>query len=212
MNRANIMSYELIIFDCDGVMFDSRAANIAFYNHIRSRFNLPDMSPEQVDYVHRATAEESVNYIIPDEDGMREAAQKYRLGIDYSPFNDMMVIEPHLVELLEFLGKNHKTAVCTNRSNTIMALLDQFGLTSYFDVIVSALDVTRPKPDPEMVEKVLSSLEVPAEKALFVGDSISDAQAARSAGVRLVAFGNKALAADYHIDALDRMKDILSGS
>lgn len=35
-----------VIFDCDGVMIDSRAANDEFYNRVLAYFGLPPMTPE----------------------------------------------------------------------------------------------------------------------------------------------------------------------
>ncbi|MEW6266208.1 MAG: HAD-IA family hydrolase [Thermodesulfobacteriota bacterium] len=198
----------LVIFDCDGVMFDSRAANEAFYNHIRHRFGLPDMSPEEVDYVHMATTDESINRIIPE--ALRAEAQTFRLTVDYAPYNRLMTPEPHLIELLEYLRPRFKTAVCTNRSYTIIPLLEHFRLSVYFDTVVSILDVHQPKPDPEMIELALKRLNVPAREALYIGDSELDARAARAADVRLAAYKNPDLEADYHLDDLAQVKDILS--
>ena len=52
-----------VIFDCDGVMFDSRQANINYYNHILAHFGLPPMPDEEVSFVHMNTADESVRHI-----------------------------------------------------------------------------------------------------------------------------------------------------
>ncbi|HEX9949261.1 MAG TPA: HAD hydrolase-like protein, partial [Thermodesulfobacteriota bacterium] len=41
---------KVIIFDCDGVLFDSKEANIAFYNQILSQFNLPPLTIAEVEY------------------------------------------------------------------------------------------------------------------------------------------------------------------
>ena len=54
---------KLVAFDCDGVLFDSRQANIAFYNDILARFEQPRLSPEAEDFVHSHTVWESVEYI-----------------------------------------------------------------------------------------------------------------------------------------------------
>jgi phosphoglycolate phosphatase-like HAD superfamily hydrolase len=43
---------KLIAFDCDGVLFDSREANIAFYNAILEQFGMPRLSPAATDFVH----------------------------------------------------------------------------------------------------------------------------------------------------------------
>jgi phosphoglycolate phosphatase len=198
---------ELVIFDCDGVMFDSRRANEAFYNHIRSHFGLPPMNLSEVDYVHMATAEQSVNHIMPDD--LRDDAQQVRLATDYHPFYSLMEIEPHLITVLETIRPHCQTAVATNRSNTISPLLDEFGLTPYFDIVVSSTDVLHPKPHPECLLLILRRLGISADRALFIGDAVTDAQAARQAGVRLVAYGNRKLEARYHIDRLDQLIPIV---
>ncbi|MDY6861377.1 MAG: HAD hydrolase-like protein, partial [Thermodesulfobacteriota bacterium] len=58
---------KLVIFDCDGVMFDSLEANIQFYNRILAHFGKPKMTREEIDYVHCHTAEDSVNYIFRND-------------------------------------------------------------------------------------------------------------------------------------------------
>jgi len=202
------MVYRLVIFDCDGVMFESRRANEAFYNHIRARFGLPPMSLEELDYVHMATSEESVNFIIPDE-RIRAEAQAYRLTVDYRPFARLMVMEPGLPDLLRFLKPEYYTAVSTNRSNTINPILEDFGLAPYFDLVVSCLDVSRPKPDPESINLILETLKIPASQALFIGDSEVDAATAQAAGVDLGAYRNSALPAKYHLEHLEQVKTIV---
>jgi len=205
------MVYRLIIFDCDGVMFESRRANEAFYNHIRAHFGLPPMSLKELDYVHMATSEESVNFIIPDE-RLQAQAQAYRLAVDYRPFARLMVMEPTLLDLLRFLKPEYYTAVSTNRSNTINPILEDFGLASYFELVVSCLDVGRPKPDPESINLILETLKIPAGQALFIGDSEVDAAAARAAGVDLAAYRNSALTAEYHLENLDQVKTIVDSN
>ena len=201
--------YRLVIFDCDGVMFDSRRANEAFYNHLLSHFGLPPMNADDVDFVHMATAEASVNHIIRDE-SLRAEAQAYRLALSYEPFNRLMVMDPDLIDVLKFLKPRFLTAVATNRSNTIGPLLKAFGLTGYFDLVVSSLDVRQPKPDPESILLILDRLAVAAEEALFVGDSESDSRAGQSAGVHMAAFRNPALTADYHIEHLEQIRTIVN--
>ena len=202
------MSFDLVIFDCDGVIFDSRRANEAFYNQIRRRFGLPEMTPSQIDYVHMATTRESVEHIIP-EGPLREQAFEYCRNLDYEPFNRLLAMEPDLVELLTFLRPERKTAVCTNRGTSIGPLLSAFGLASHFDAVVSCLDVKHPKPDPEPVLLILDRLESEAGRTLYVGDAVTDARAAKGAGVVFAAFRNTGLEADYHITDLGEIKRIV---
>lgn len=204
------MSYRLVIFDCDGVLFESRKANEAFYNHIRAHFDLPPMSQEEIDFIHMSTAEESVNRIMPDEK-TRAEAQAYRLTVDYTPFARLMVMEPGLMDLLRFLKPKFKTAVSTNRSFTINPILEDQGLAPFFDLVVSSLNVTHPKPNPESIFLILDRLKVRAGQTLFVGDSEVDAATAEAAGVSLAAYKNQALPAAFHIEDLGRIKTIVTG-
>ena len=70
MNRIKV-----VIYDCDGVLFDSRKANEAFYNHILEHFGRPRMRADQLNYVHMSTGEDSVNFLFRD-DPLQQAAQQ----------------------------------------------------------------------------------------------------------------------------------------
>ena len=136
-----------VIFDCDGVLFDSRQANINFYNHILAHFGLPPMTEDQVSYVHMHTADESIRLIFQGTPYINEA-QEYRMRLDYTPFINDMVMEPGLKELLKLLKPEFGIALATNRSNTIGKVLEWNGLDKYFDIVVSSLDVEKHKPHP----------------------------------------------------------------
>ena len=197
-----IMDASVIVFDCDGVMFDSRQANINFYNHILSHFDLPPITGEDVEFVHMHTAEESVNHIFRGSPYTAQA-QRYRLTeLDYTPFIRDMVMEPGLKELLEQLKSNYGLAVATNRSNTIEKVLEWHGLTGYFDIVVSSLDVANPKPHPDPILKILEFFGVGPHRCLYVGDSEVDYEVCRASGVPLVAYRNGNLKADYSIESL----------
>ena len=49
---------KVIIYDCDGVLFDSKEANEAFYNHILDHFGMPPLEPEQLEFVYSSTVRE----------------------------------------------------------------------------------------------------------------------------------------------------------
>jgi len=195
-----------VIFDCDGVMFDSRQANIHFYNHLLSRFGLPPMTEDKIDYVHMHTADESIRHIFAGTPHSEEA-QAYRWEVDYTPFIRDMIMEPGLEEVLQTLKPSFGLAVATNRSNTIGQVLESNGIDHYFHIVVSSLDVQYPKPHPESLFKILHFFSIGPQQALYVGDSPVDWETARAASVPFVAYKNRSLDADFHAD---RMTDILS--
>ena len=205
------MTYNLIkavIFDCDGVMFDTKEANAAYYNRILKRMNRPELTPEQFAYCHMHTVDNALRFLFADA-GELEEAWAFRREMSYLDFIPRMIIEPQLKTLLRKLRPGIKTAVGTNRSDTMDAVMETHGLTDDFDLVVTALDVPAPKPAPDILNRVLSTFELDADQTIYIGDSEVDEQAAGAAGIPLVAYRNRALRAWRHIDSLDEIKGLL---
>ncbi|SDO46746.1 HAD family hydrolase [Desulforhopalus singaporensis] len=198
---------KLIVFDCDGVMFDSKQANIAYYNHLLDHFGLPKMDSGEEDYVHMSSVIEAITRIFsrhrsPNLDQVHE----YRLQITYEPFLQHMKMEPDLVYFLERVWKKYRLAISTNRTNTMLPLLESHNLDHYFEKVVTAATAKRPKPAPDGLLEILDHFNCAPEEALFIGDSIVDQQHASACGVDLIAFKNSDLEARYHVDSF---KEIL---
>jgi phosphoglycolate phosphatase len=198
-----------VIFDCDGVMFDSRQANINFYNHLLERHGLPTMNEDMVAFVHMNTGEESVRYIF-DGTPFTDEAQAYRMQVDYTPFLRGMVIEPGLKNLLAKLKPRVSLGVATNRSNTIEEVLEQNGLSGFFDIVVSSLDVENPKPHPESIHKILDFLDIGPDQAVYVGDSVIDLDTAMAAGVCFIAYGDGNLETPLKAMSMEGLEKVLT--
>ena len=196
----------LVIFDCDGVLFDSREANRAFYNQLLSGLGKDRLTEAGLNYVHMHTVFEAVDYLFPGE-GERLAAHEYRKKIDPLPFIRLMVPEAGIESFLAFLRPLVKTAISTNRTTTINEVLKFHRLAGYFDLVVSALDVTRPKPDPESLYKIINHFQVRHDEAVYIGDSVVDAEAAHRAGIPLIAYKNPQLEADLHVDSFRDLQE-----
>ena len=198
----------VVAFDCDGVMFDTTEANTAYYNEILNHLNMPKMTPDQFAYVHMHAAAESLAHLIKDKE-MLKTAQAYQKQMGYKKFIPYMKIEPYLKSVLKWLKPRYKTAIATNRTFTMPWVLEAFELEEYFDLVVSAKDVDRPKPDPELLIKIVSYFGIDPHRALYVGDSVVDEMAATAAGIPLVAYNNPTLTAAFHIKGLKELVDIL---
>jgi HAD superfamily hydrolase (TIGR01549 family) len=155
------------------------------------------------------TVGESMAYLFPDEESLA-AAQEYRRRVDYRQYLNYLTIEPHLVGLLEKLRPKIKTAIATNRTDTMNRLLAEFDLNGHFDLIVTSSDVIRPKPHPEALLKILKYFNIGPEHTIYIGDSRVDELAARAAAVPLVAFRNRELSSNYHIDSLKEIEELLN--
>ncbi|MCB2182523.1 MAG: HAD family hydrolase [Desulfobulbaceae bacterium] len=190
---------KLVIFDCDGVMFDSKSANKMYYNQILSALGHPPMNDEELEYVHIHNVMESVRYILRHYPGDIDKAEKYRADLDYQPFLQYMNMEPDLVEFLEFLTPRYDRAISTNRTTTMRDILDIFDLSRHFGKVVTAFDVERPKPYPDALHDILGHFGRKVDEAIYIGDSTVDREHCNSVGMKMIAFKNEALDAEYHV-------------
>lgn len=204
----NMDDIKAVAFDCDGVMFDTTKANTAYYNRVLRQFDRPDMTPEQLAFTNMHTVDESMALLFPDPTE-REAAHVYRKSMSYLPFVDQMEIEPYLKPLLRRLKLAYKTAVATNRTDTMERVMTVHGLKGRFDEVICAADVRRPKPHPDMLTEVLQRLSLEPREMLYVGDSKLDELAAHAASVPLIAYQNRNLNARFHIQSLREIEVLL---
>ncbi|WYD80229.1 MAG: HAD-IA family hydrolase [Candidatus Electrothrix gigas] len=191
---------KLVIFDCDGVMFDSRAANRTYYNHILAAFDCPPMNEEELGYVHSHNVFDSINHIFGKHSqvAMTEVT-RYREQLDYSSFLQYMTIAPDLKEFLQTITPKYHRAISTNRTNTMDMILDIFALRDSFEIVMTASNSPRPKPAPDALHIILDHFNLTVDEAIFIGDSTVDQEHCASVGMQLIAFQNPQLEAAYHV-------------
>lgn len=199
--------YQAVIFDCDGVMFDTTDANRAYYNAILTHFDKPPLSDDQFAFVHAHTVHDSIAHLFETPDAVA-AAHAFRQSMSYLPFIAHMRLEPDLKPLLKRLRPHCRTAVATNRTDTMARVMSDFGLTDLFDMVVCAHDIPRPKPAPDALMHILAAYDLTPGQALFIGDSGVDQQAARAACVPFAAYDDPTLEADYHVNRLSEIAAI----
>jgi len=205
MNPDNIT---IVAFDCDGVMFDTAEANRTYYNRILHHFKLPPLTDEQFIYTHMHTVDSSLDYILPDR-VLRKKADEVRKTLNYSSLIPFMKIEPGLITLLNKLRPRYKTAIATNRSDTMDRVIQEHGLDGCFDLVISARDVERPKPFPDPLIKIMNHFSAIPENIIYIGDSELDEKAAKAAGIPFVAYNNPVLSAALHIKQLREIETLL---
>ncbi|HBA88058.1 MAG TPA: HAD family hydrolase [Geobacter sp.] len=179
-----------VIYDCDGVMFDSFEANFAFYGQIVERFGKPPLDrsdAEMMRILHTYCNRDVLARLFEGEERMDEV-RAFSASMDYRKLFPLMVMEEGLRETLEALRGRVELAVCTNRASSMESLLESFGLEGFFSCVMTAGRVRNPKPHPEPLLKVLEHYGIAPGEALFVGDSDVDRQAAQGAGVPFVAY------------------------
>lgn len=183
---------ELVVLDCDGVLFDSSAANVAFYNAILERMHRPRLDADGERLAHWMGSPALIALLFAHDPDEHAAARTVARELDYTPFLRLMQPVPGLVETLRWLRSRGPTALATNRGSTIPQLLEHFALDAHFDLVVGLHDVARPKPAPDMLLRCLEHFALEPAEAVYVGDSATDHEAASAAGIEFVAVGEVA--------------------
>jgi phosphoglycolate phosphatase len=194
-------STDCVIYDCDGVLFDSLDANGRLYNHIAASVGREPLTPEELQYCHTHTVYEALNHLFRHDGILEKKALAFLKEVDLQDFIVYLKMEEDLMETLAILReKDIKRAISTNRTTSMKHIMERFGLWPYFDMVVTALDVKKPKPHPESVEKILETLNLAKERVWYVGDSEVDKETALSSGVKFMAYKNRDIAVDGFID------------
>lgn len=191
-------SIGIVIFDNDGVLIDSWAATIYFFNTLRQTLNLPELTPAEEQFCFAATLQEGIKGTLPNDLHAKAMAVANTIGpealIPRIRRQDQALDFLLLLEQLEI-----KTAVMTNGGSESRLLLQSVGLLDHFSQVVTADDVTHAKPSGEGLRLILAKNEIDPNQALFIGDSQQDHDAAKNAGVRFWAYNNPKLVAEHHI-------------
>lgn len=197
-----------IVFDCDGVLFESRAANLAYYNAILTSFGERPVDPADNKRAHlcHTAASPEVFRVLLGEERVAAALGAARL-LDYRRFIPAMQPEPGMAAALAGLSLRFPLAVATNRGGSMHEILEHFELAGYFQAVVTSRDVPRPKPHPDMLIEAARLLALDPSQILFVGDSELDQAAATAAGIRFAAYRND-LAADLQIDSHSELLEL----
>ncbi len=188
--EVNNNSYKAVIYDCDGVMFDSFEANLTFYQRILAHFGktpLDRHDTETMRVLHTYANVDVMAHLFAGDD-RRDEAQAFAGSINYGDLVHLMCMEENFRETLAVLQPLVHLAVCTNRSTSVDLVLESFDLARYFDFVMTAAKVERPKPYPDPLLKVLEFYGIEPGEALFVGDSEVDRLSAEAAGVPFVAY------------------------
>lgn len=178
---------KIVIFDMDGTILDSSIDMTSTINFIRkTRYNL---EPVSVDMVI-----ESIN--LPERNlakmfyGVEKFAQE-DTDLFSSHYDNECIKNSYLYDGIESLmrelkGEGVKLSVATNASTKFAKrMLSHLGIAHYFDTIIGADEVELPKPNPQMIDRILQnySYNSKEDSAWMVGDSLKDIDGAKNAGI-----------------------------
>jgi beta-phosphoglucomutase len=192
-----------VIFDFDGVLVDSEQIHHKAFNRVLAKLHYQLSSREYYDRFLGLSDEELLR-IVNKERNLSLSNQQFGqlLGEKANLFKEMAATEAGIIEgvpkFLNMLSDGRiPTAICSGALlPEIEMILEGAGLRNYFEVIVSAEQVERGKPDPEGFLLALKLLNkklkksIKPEDCVVIEDSHWGLQAAKAAGMRAVAITN----------------------
>jgi pyrophosphatase PpaX len=176
------VQYPVVLFDLDGTLIDSGAMILSSFRHATRTVLAREITDEElVAAVGGTTIHDQMRAFDPERADELVAAYRAHntpLHADLEAFDG---VDDLLAELRE---EGRRLGIVTSkRRKTVDLAFGVLGLERFFDVVVTADDTTRHKPDPAPVVLALDRLHAEPAEAAFVGDSPFDVGAGKAAGV-----------------------------
>ena len=174
-----------VIFDMDGTLTQTNQLIYDSFNDIARRYVGHTFSVPEITAMFGPPEEGALVRIVGKEN-LDRAMEEY-LHFYRTHHSRLARIYPGIVDVLRFLKERRCViALFTGKGRSTTGItLEEFDLTSYFDMVVTGNDVVNHKPAGEGIQKVLDAFSLSPKETLMVGDSVSDVKAAREAGVRI---------------------------
>lgn len=196
--------FEAVIFDWDGTLADTLDAIVFSFQQALKEIGCT-VSDEYLErqigigarnMFRNALRSAGIPYGEEVIDKLME--KKHRLHVQFA---DRIRLFDGVTDLMDSLRSILKIGLATMSSRGVIdRMLDEKGMTGYFDYVVSADDVQQPKPDPEVFLRCSRELKCQPEKCVVVEDSIFGVIAAKKAGIKCIAIPSGA----YSREELER--------
>ena len=187
-----------ILFDLDGTLVDTAPDLMHAHNHVMKKFGYPTKSTEQIRNLVGKGAGAMIGRSIWGK------AKK-----EFSKVNDEKIKKEMVSEFVDFYGKNIinestlingvkeflkwckedniSMAVCTNKQEYLSNdLLKKIGIYDYFEYVAGSDTFDYCKPDPRHLTSVVEILDGDLKKTIMIGDSETDANAAKAAEIPMI--------------------------
>ena len=187
-----------ILFDLDGTLVDTAPDLMRAHNHVMKKFGYPTKSTEEIRNLVGQGAGAMLGRSIwgqaKKEFGkVQDEKIKKQMVKDFVDFYGKNIVnESTLINgVREFLIWSKKNdismAVCTNKQEHLaIDLLKKIGIYDFFEYVAGHNTFDYYKPDPRHLTSVIEILDGDIKKTLMIGDSETDANAAKSAGIPVI--------------------------
>ncbi|TEB15951.1 Pyrophosphatase PpaX [Pelotomaculum sp. FP] len=174
------MNTEAVLFDLDGTLVDSLPLIVRTYRHVFKEMDIPWGNDDVVKMIGLPLKDIGRRFVGEAAPAFEERYQYY-----YHRDHDLYTrLFPGTLEMLESLkSQGIRLGIVTSKGKPGTTRTAAFTrLDGYMDVMITAHDVARHKPDPEPILTALATLHAQAERTIFIGDSSYDILTGKNAG------------------------------
>ncbi|MBI4417169.1 MAG: HAD family hydrolase [Ignavibacteriales bacterium] len=181
------MKLRCIIFDLDGTLAETNRLIFDSFNYIVKKYRGMTMPDQEITALFGPPEEGALLTIVGEEN--LETAMKEYLEFYKNNHQTLARMVPGMKEVLADVRRRRRIlALFTGKGiHTTTITLVEFGISQYFDAIVTGNDVLEHKPSAEGIRKVLDRFGLAQDEVLMVGDSVADVKASRDAGIPIAA-------------------------
>ncbi len=180
-------NFKAVVFDMDGVIFDSEKRVVECWQVIADKYQIPDIEAacRECFGCNQTVAKERFlkryGEDFPYVEYKKEMSDLFHDRYD----NGNLPMLPGVVEILEFLKNNGKKIALASSTRRVSVEngLTWAGIIHYFDAIICGDMVSRSKPEPDIFLKACQELKVKPEEAYAIEDSYNGIRAAKRGGL-----------------------------
>ena len=187
-----------VLFDLDGTLVDTAPDLMRAHNHVMQKFGYPTKSTEEIRNLVGKGAGAMIGRSIwgqakkefgkvNDENIKKEMVKEFVKFYSKNIINESTLING-VKEFLKWCkGNNISMAVCTNKQEYLSNdLLKKIGIYDYFEYVAGSDTFDYCKPDPRHLTSVVEILDGDIKKTIMIGDSETDANAAKAAEIPII--------------------------
>ena len=187
-----------ILFDLDGTLVDTAPDLMRAHNHVMKKFGYPTKSTDEIRNLVGQGAGAMLGRSIwgqakkefgkvEDEKIKEEMVKDFKEFYGKNIINESTLIKGVKEFLIWCKAKKISMAVCTNKTDYLaIDLLKKIGIYDFFEYVAGHNTFNYCKPDPRHLTSVIEILDGDIKKSLMIGDSETDANAAKEAGMPVI--------------------------
>jgi phosphoglycolate phosphatase len=188
------MATPTIVFDLDGTLVDTAPDLIDTLNVIFEREDMPPVPYDTARNLIGGGARAMIARGIEAEGRVLTPAKVEQMFADFIAYYSEHIADrsrpfPGLVEALDVLtSRGCRLAVCTNKLEGLSRLLlGKLNLADRFVAICGQDTFGIQKPDPEVLRRTIAAAGGTTQRAIMIGDSLTDVRTARAASIPVIA-------------------------